>query len=126
MKKLIALLLLSTFFLQTFYVAGVTIWFYANRAYISKQLCVNKSRPELKCNGKCYLGRKLKEAEQKENQQAPLQEKQVKETEPCIIELLSYCIAAPTADIIRHPAPAHHFTSSYLSAVFRPPSSLMS
>jgi len=30
--------------------------------YFSKVLCINKDEPELKCNGKCQLSKKLKEA----------------------------------------------------------------
>lgn len=30
-----------------------------NYNYISEVLCINKSRPELHCNGKCYLSKEL-------------------------------------------------------------------
>lgn len=30
-----------------------------NYDYISKVLCINKSRPEVHCNGKCYLSKQL-------------------------------------------------------------------
>lgn len=30
-----------------------------NYDYISKVLCINKSNPELHCNGKCYLSKEL-------------------------------------------------------------------
>lgn len=30
--------------------------------YIRTELCVNKSKPELKCNGKCHLAKELKNA----------------------------------------------------------------
>lgn len=31
----------------------------ANYSYISKVLCVNKNKPQLNCNGKCYLMKQL-------------------------------------------------------------------
>ncbi|EJL76203.1 hypothetical protein [Chryseobacterium populi] len=31
----------------------------ADYDYIANVLCINKSRPELHCNGKCYLGKEL-------------------------------------------------------------------
>ncbi|APG66470.1 hypothetical protein LPB136_10235 [Tenacibaculum todarodis] len=37
--------------------------------YISKVLCINVDKPELQCNGKCYLMKKL-ENEQKEDRKA--------------------------------------------------------
>ncbi|KIC65014.1 hypothetical protein RM51_00750 [Chryseobacterium taiwanense] len=30
-----------------------------NYDYISEVLCINKSNPELHCNGKCYLGKEI-------------------------------------------------------------------
>jgi hypothetical protein len=33
-----------------------------NYDYISKVLCINKDKPELKCNGKCHLMKELAKA----------------------------------------------------------------
>lgn len=38
--------------------------------YIAKTLCVNKNKPILLCNGKCYLAKKLAQAEKQEQRQA--------------------------------------------------------
>ena len=43
--------------------------FEINSSYIAKELCVNKNKPELHCNGKCFLMKKLKLAEEKEKKQ---------------------------------------------------------
>ena len=48
MKKIIAVILLLVFTLQTFYTTACTVWFYANRKAIAKELCINKNQPELK------------------------------------------------------------------------------
>ncbi|MET3128149.1 hypothetical protein ABID42_003268 [Arcicella rosea] len=48
---------------------GVVVYFQANKAYIAKVLCVNKNRPSLHCDGKCYLAKKLKAAEEREHKQ---------------------------------------------------------
>ena len=40
--------------------------FEMNHKYITENLCVNKTRPWLHCNGRCYFMRKMKQAEQKE------------------------------------------------------------
>jgi len=37
------------------------IEYYANYDYIAKELCENKDKPYLECNGKCYLEKQLKE-----------------------------------------------------------------
>ncbi|MCP9766183.1 hypothetical protein [Lacihabitans soyangensis] len=38
--------------------------------FIIKNYCVNKSRPELHCDGKCYLAKQLEKAEQEDQKQA--------------------------------------------------------
>lgn len=43
--------------------------FEMNQRYIAKELCVNRDKPQLHCNGKCYLMRKLKQAQDKEQKQ---------------------------------------------------------
>ncbi len=35
-----------------------------NYDYISKVLCINKDKPEMRCNGKCQLVKKLKQQEE--------------------------------------------------------------
>lgn len=40
-----------------------------NKEFIIKNYCVNKDRPQLHCDGKCYLAKKLKAAQEKEEQQ---------------------------------------------------------
>lgn len=44
----------------------VDYWF--NLEHIKTVLCINKDRPELKCNGQCYLMQHLKANEQKEKE----------------------------------------------------------
>ena len=47
----------------------VFLGFETNQDYIAKELCENKDKPELQCNGKCYLMKKLKQAQEKEQKQ---------------------------------------------------------
>jgi hypothetical protein len=44
--------------------------FFMNRKEITALFCINQDQPELECNGKCELGRRLDQAQdQEENQQ---------------------------------------------------------
>jgi hypothetical protein len=43
--------------------------FETNQSYIAKTLCENKDKPQLHCEGKCYLMKKLKLAQEKEQKQ---------------------------------------------------------
>jgi len=65
--KLTAVLLIvciiSCSFSRFFIYAG----FELNRNYIATKLCENRNKPWLHCNGKCYLVKKLKQAEDKQN-----------------------------------------------------------
>lgn len=63
MRVFAAYLLLFSIMLPTVSPWGTIAYFHLNRDYIAKVLCENRQRPELKCNGKCYLARKLKEQE---------------------------------------------------------------
>lgn len=38
--------------------------------FIIKNYCVNKNRPEMHCDGKCYLAKQLEKAEQEDQKQA--------------------------------------------------------
>ncbi len=50
-----------------------------NYDYISNVLCENKDKPELKCDGKCYLAQMLAE-ESGQNEKNPFGEKKIIET----------------------------------------------
>jgi hypothetical protein len=54
--------LIATNFQRYFVYAG----FEMNQKYIAANLCVNRNKPWLHCNGKCYFMRKIAEAEQKQ------------------------------------------------------------
>lgn len=43
-----------------------------NKTYIIENYCINKNRPELHCDGKCYLAQKLKSAQEKEENQSKI------------------------------------------------------
>ncbi len=45
---------------------GVLIWYWANQKYIAAELCVNRDKPKMHCNGQCVLMQRLKAAEQEQ------------------------------------------------------------
>jgi hypothetical protein len=68
MPRLVVVFLICLLCLQNLLRVGVVAYYECNKAYISRFYCENKSRPELKCCGKCYLRKQLKkidEADQK-------------------------------------------------------------
>ncbi|MFD1255472.1 hypothetical protein ACFQ3S_01580 [Mucilaginibacter terrae] len=65
-KRFVALLLIflmiSANFTRLFIYAG----FEVNQKYIAAKLCENRDKPWLNCKGRCYLMKKVKQAEEKE------------------------------------------------------------
>lgn len=49
--------------------------YYLNKTYISQELCVNKAKPRVQCNGKCYLKKQLKKEEDRHKDSPVQQEK---------------------------------------------------
>jgi hypothetical protein len=60
---LLIIAIISSSFSRFFIYAGYQL----NKNYIAAKLCENRNRPWLHCNGKCYLMKKLKQAEEKQN-----------------------------------------------------------
>ena len=63
MKGVAAVLLIMLLSIQTF---SKWVWeldYRLNQTYIANNLCMNKAKPQLHCNGKCQLAKKLAEEE---------------------------------------------------------------
>jgi len=63
MKAFAAVLLMILFSVQAF---SKWVWemdYQLNQTYIANNLCINKAEPQLHCNGKCQLAKKLAEEE---------------------------------------------------------------
>ena len=65
-KSILAQILIFTTLAANFSQLFVYAGFEMNENYIVSELCINRDKPQLQCNGKCYLMKKLKQAEQKE------------------------------------------------------------
>ena len=71
MKRIFAILLTFSFLLQCSAYVLIYADFAANRDYIAKNLCENRDKPDMKCNGKCQLCKRLKDEDKKENKGLP-------------------------------------------------------
>lgn len=63
MRRLLAYLLTVLLLLQSFGRELLVLHFKANQAELAARYCVNKARPRLHCDGRCYLARQLRRAE---------------------------------------------------------------
>jgi hypothetical protein len=65
-KSAVALLLFLAMQLPLMNQWGAVAYYRVNQDYIAKNLCENRDKPMLDCNGQCYLAKQLKAAEEKE------------------------------------------------------------
>lgn len=101
---------------------GVIVWYEANQDYIASELCENKEKPQLHCNGKCYLKKQLNKVDDTRNDKQ-LPGKKVKS------ELPEYVVSSANFSTIAFPAETapqnsiynnlYTFEASYY--IFHPP-----
>lgn len=68
-RSLTAFILIFTVLAANFSKHFIYAGFEFNRTYIASALCENIDKPMLNCKGKCFLAKKIKEAEEKEKSQ---------------------------------------------------------
>ena len=66
-----------------------------NKNYISSVLCTNADKPEMHCEGKCFLDIKLKELDQKNKQDQENLKRMVESLAPAHVNLLAPVIELP-------------------------------
>lgn len=67
LKPIITIIFLLSFALQTFSTALIIADYFTNTAAFAKN-CENKAKPQMHCNGKCQMMKKLQQQEQKDQQ----------------------------------------------------------
>ncbi|WP_316811564.1 hypothetical protein [Pedobacter heparinus] len=97
----------------------VYLGFEVNQNYIAKELCINRDKPEMNCNGKCYLMKKLKQAEEKEQKQE--RQSQKVQIQDALVTQKLVCVSP-----VRHLKPSRAVEIPFAlprhsSAIFHPP-----
>lgn len=67
MQKLVSILLLFALMLQCCSELGVLAGYEIHKNYIARVLCVNRDKPAMHCDGKCYLKKKLQQDQQRKS-----------------------------------------------------------
>ncbi len=68
LKRTISAILLLVFICQTFDKNFISLNFYVNQNYVASKLCENRSKPDMHCNGKCQLQKKINNEAAKDKQ----------------------------------------------------------
>ena len=119
-QRLIASVLLLTFFAQTFDQSFLELDFLMNRNYIAKTLCVNQDKPQMHCKGNCYLARQMQE-QQDENKQSGNTRKEKFEVQFFFLPdetIINYVL--PSIAVIYTPK-RDNIIFQYQQSVFHPP-----
>lgn len=69
-RQWVALSLLFLMLVKAWVMPLLYLDYELRRDYIIKNLCVNRNRPQLHCNGKCYLAKRLADSREQEERQA--------------------------------------------------------
>lgn len=69
MRTILLYIWLIATILPTFSQWGTISYYHINKEYITRVLCENRDKPQLHCDGHCFLAKKLKAQQQKEEQQ---------------------------------------------------------
>ena len=119
MRIVISIFLLLVLALRT----AMPILDYAvNYQYISTQLCENRDKPELRCNGKCYVKKEILKSSENENTKES--KVQITSIDAFVLnENLDFSIITQFQDKVENNF-QNHFNSvlkPYLGSVFHPP-----
>jgi len=122
MKKIIGLALILALGFQFLMKLGILTYFQLNRTYIIEAFCENKAKPQLHCDGQCFLTKKLQEAEDHDL------ETEGTRTAKQQIEIPSFLVAVPNLVSFRNEDPAielpllvNHYSYIRLTTLFHPP-----
>ena len=101
----------------------IFVSFKINQDYIAKNLCENRAKRILKCNGKCQLMKKLKQADKDEEKQAPQTIKEKLEELYCHNQANFNVSRKFDFEVKKQSFFGYKFKnySSYQSTIFRPP-----
>jgi hypothetical protein len=118
-RRFIALLLIISVLFASFCNVLVYAGFELNKEYIVASLCENKDKPMLNCAGKCYLAKKIKQAEEKERGQERQSQKN-RFQEALITQKIK--LEYPSVISLRHASFEKSFDlPQHSSSIFHPP-----
>lgn len=120
MRQAAAYILVLLICVQSFYQAGLVSWFYANQSAIAIAHCVNLNKPQLHCNGKCFLAKKLKDAE-KENAAGQSSINNHSELQVFVLEEKEATFMPFASFIVHFPHTIHFYQRIADSDIFHPP-----
>ena len=127
-KQLLAIALLVSISYQFVAKMGVIAWYEINKEYVAAELCENKDKPQLQCNGKCYLKKQIDKVEDNGGEDSKNLSSKNKKTELAeyvltMPELCNFYVAKEAATFYdKYTSPRG---AQYITSIFHPPQSLV-
>ena len=125
MRKLLAITFFTLLTWQIFFNAGFIVYWKVNQTFITEKLCENKDKPQMHCNGKCYLFKQLQKATEKENDKnsLPTSIPKFKSVDNFVIQNYDWNLENQSI-ILRQPSYKNYssnLTIGHQNSFFRPP-----
>lgn len=130
MRILVAFSFVAVLLSKTLFSLFWQVNFYWNQKEIAAIECENKNRPEMNCNGQCYLAKQLQKADEElaqkksHNERSVLQLKSIESVLFCFKSVLDFNF--PTSDfsmnkikLLAFQQDNYHFQPTF--AIFHPP-----
>ncbi|MCF8202285.1 MAG: hypothetical protein K9J18_04275 [Crocinitomicaceae bacterium] len=129
LRSLFSLLLVALFISKLVYGLIWQVHYELNKAEITARYCENKNRPELHCNGQCYLAKQLQKAdsalqakEQEQQNHLDLGAKIISEQFYILNEAQFSVLQAPLVQAQKETlSKAAHYSYNYIQNCFHPP-----
>lgn len=90
-----------------------------NQDYIAEYLCINKDKPEMDCNGKCYLMQKIQKENEEKKQNLPAIN--LKDYPIGFVNIISCHFKSPEITKIETFDYLNLYNKSFFTPVFHPP-----
>ena len=110
-------------FVQSFVSLVYDLDFWLNKDYITANFCVNKNKPQMHCNGKCFLDKEKQDAA-KQNEQPNTNKKDKFEIQPSFLPKTPSINCLPVATVVLYSSEKDITLTGYSPTVFHPPANL--
>ena len=114
MRSVLTYILLIAVLLPSISPWGTIAYYQLNQDYIARVLCENRDKPQLHCDGKCYLAKRLKAQQDKQDKETT---ERVQQTAPVQLFCDTHFSFAFTPTLIL----LHRQVFAYLIASYKAP-----
>ena len=99
--------------------------YYANYDYIAMELCENRDKPYLECNGKCYLEKQIKEnTPSNHDHNSPIPSIDLKDYPISPLGVFTYNFSSDKPFLTKVSNSSKFFYNQYYSKLLKPPKSI--